>query len=130
MKQFAFKSLFVMSLFLGVAIMLGSCGKIKDSTARITIIDKTTGDPMNGVTVRLRPESTTGATNFKFESFEATTDAKGVATFNFNEEFEAGQAGLFVLTIDVLAGGIDYSSVGIIKVEEQMVNEKTVEVTP
>lgn len=128
MKKFALKSLFVMSLFLGLAVSLGSCGKVKDSIARVTVINETTGQPMNGVTVILRPESTNGQTNFKWEEVTATTDAKGVATFNFNEDYEAGQAGLFVLTIDVETGSDYHTSVGIIKVEEQTTNEKTVEV--
>lgn len=129
MKKFALKSLFVMSLFLGLAVSLGSCGKVKDSIARVTVINETTGQPMNGVTVILRPESTTGGNpTFRWDEVTAVTDAKGVATFNFNEDYEAGQAGLFVLTIDVESGTDYNTSVGIIKVEEQTTNEKTVEI--
>ncbi len=115
----------IFAMFIAIAPALTSCGKVKDSLAKVTVVDKATGQPMNGVTVTLRPVSSDpmSTAEFRFESIEAQTDAKGVATFNLSEYYEAGQAGLMVLTIDA-AGQTD---VGIIKVEEQVTNEKTVE---
>ena len=130
MKTFAKSGLFALFLLIGIGLLSSSCGRIKDSTAKITVIDSTTGLPVTNATVKVRPESSyaTPPADFQWEEREAQTDASGVATFNFNEDYEAGQAGLLVLTIDVTVGGTDYTSVGIIKVEEQQTNEKTVEV--
>ncbi len=125
MKKITLGTLMIFAMFIAIAPSLTSCGKVKDSLAKVTVVDKATGQPMNGVTVTLRPVSSDPASTstFRFESIEAQTDAKGVATFNLSEYYEAGQAGLMVLTIDA-AGQTD---VGIIKIEEQETNEKTVE---
>jgi len=131
MKVLRFAPVLILALMLGSVLSLNSCGKLEASVAKVTVIDKTTGLPMAGVTVVLRPESTvTPAPPFKWDKVEAKTDAKGVATFDFSGDYENGQAGLFVLTIDVESNVNYYTSVGIIKVEEQMINEKTVEITP
>jgi hypothetical protein len=126
MKKITLGTLMILAMLFVIAPATTSCGKVKDSLAKVTVVDKVTGQPMNGVTVTLRPISseTPPRTDFIFTSVEAQTDAKGVATFNMSEYYEAGQAGLMVLTIDA-AGQTD---VGIIKIEEQVTNEKTVEI--
>lgn len=123
MKKFAFGTIMLFALLLSMSTVLSSCGKVKESIAKITVIDGTTGNPMVGSIVYLRAVSTTGATEYRFDPIEAQTDAKGVATFNLSEYYEAGQAGLMVLTIDVDA----QTDVGIIKIVEQETTEKTVE---
>lgn len=122
-RLFTLKTLFTF-LLVGSMAALTSCGKTKDSIAKITVLDSA-GNPVANTTVLLKPESSdpNETREFMWESVEATTDAKGVATFNFTEDFKAGSAGLLVLTIDVPP----YESVGIIKVVEEEVNEKTVE---
>lgn len=123
MKKFAFGTIMLFALLLSMSTVLSSCGKVKESIAKITVIDGTTGDPVVGSLVYLRAVSTNGNTAYMFTPISAQTDAKGVATFNLSEYYEAGQAGLMVLTIDVDA----QTDVGIIKIVEQEVNEKTVE---
>ena len=124
MKLILTRGFFAAVLLLGMAVSMSSCYKVKDSVAKVTVLDAN-GNPVANAEVVLRPEASDPleTRTFKWTDVTATTDAAGVATFNFNEDFEAGMAGLLVLTIDVPP----YTSVGIIKVEEQVTNEKTVE---
>jgi len=111
--------------------LLSSCGKVKDSIAKITVIDSATGNPIVGATVRLVPESSLlNPPDYDFpDGFpEKNTDDAGVATFDFTERFKEGQAGLMVLTIEVEVNGTEYEDVAIIKIEEEKTNEKTVSV--
>lgn len=123
MKKFAFGTIMLFALLMSMSTVLSSCGKVKESIAKVTVIDGTTGDPVVGSIVYLRAVSTNGTTDYRFDPLEAQTDAKGVATFNLSEYYEAGQAGLMVLTIDV----DNQTDVGIIKIVEQETTEKTVE---
>lgn len=123
MKKFVFATIMLFALLLSMSTVLSSCGKVKESIAKVTVIDGTTGDPVVGALVYLRAVSTNGNTAYRFTPFSAQTDAKGVATFNLSEYYEAGQAGLMLLTIDVDA----QQDVGIIKIVEQETTEKTVE---
>ena len=54
----------------------------------------------------------------------AITNAAGDAVFDFTEFYEAGQAGLFVLNIEVEKDSLSAES--IIKVEPEITNEETV----
>ena len=52
------------------------------------------------------------------------TDASGKATFNFNDVYQLGQAGVAVLNIDATKDG--KTGQGIIKVEQEETSEETV----
>ena len=111
-------------LFLGLIILSGtisSCYKESDTTAVITVLDAANA-PVPGAEVKLyyKFASDSLGTDLRLDK-EATTDASGKATFNYTEEFKAGQAGLAVLDIEV-----DGDILGIIKIEEEERNEETV----
>lgn len=123
------KKLLLPSLFIALVGTFASCNKTKDSIAKITVVDSNEAGVANA-TVTVRPESSTGRPpeEWIWESKEKSTDAVGVATFNFNAEFKEGQAGLVVLTIDIEKNGVKFESAGIIKVEEETTTEQTVQV--
>jgi hypothetical protein len=118
MRKFLLYTVFAFSAL----IMLGSCGKSGDTIAKVHIVDGT-GTPVAGALVTLISYDSQG-NNTGVIDREATTDATGTATFNFNDLYKRGQAGFAVLTIeaskDALVGD------GIIKVEEETTSETTV----
>jgi hypothetical protein len=81
--------------------------------------------PVGGATVRLIGRGSDGSEPGRID-VESTTDASGVATFNFNDLFKRGSAGFAVLDVEVTDGAL--SGTGIIKVEEETTNEATVTV--
>lgn len=120
MKKLLKISLAVM-LFVGIATSLSSCYKKKDTIAILTFVDAQ-GDPVNGleVTIDWAPDATRDGIQQK-----ATTDGSGKCSFNFNELYKSGQAGVFVL--DVYVNG---TVVGIIRVEQETTVEETYALTP
>jgi hypothetical protein len=52
------------------------------------------------------------------------TNVEGLATFNFNEIYQLGQAGVAVL--DIKAQKLNQVGIGIIKIEAEKLNEETV----
>ncbi|MFN5910972.1 MAG: hypothetical protein ACK45H_06535, partial [Bacteroidota bacterium] len=52
------------------------------------------------------------------------TNSSGVAVFNYNDEYQLGQAGVAVLDIKAFKGGAQGQ--GIIKVEQETTSEETV----
>ena len=128
MKRLTRYGLLVAAMLVGVAL-LSSCGKVEDSIARITVVNSATNQPIEGAVVRLVPESSlSNPPDYDFpDGFpEDVTNSDGVAEFDFTERFQEGQAGLMVLTIEVVDGSTEYEDVAIIKIEEEQVNEKTV----
>lgn len=112
-----FKLFLVSSLVL--AFVATSCYKKKDTIAKVTVTDAS-GSVVGGADVRLYYEGN----NAPRENLDQTvsTDGSGVATFNYNEFYKAGQAGFAILDIDV--NGI--TKVGIIRIEEETTSEATV----
>lgn len=103
-------------LFVGVSTTFSSCYKKKDTVAIITIVNAN-NDPVNGAEVTL-----TWADGDR-ENLEqtATSDGAGRVSFNYNELYKSGQAGVFVL--DVYVNGTIY---GIIRVEQETTSEETI----
>ncbi|MCT4581869.1 MAG: hypothetical protein N4A35_10660 [Flavobacteriales bacterium] len=113
-------------LFIGlitIMTMLSSCYKEKETTAVVTVLDVANA-PVPGANVKLyyKKASDSLASTLRLDK-EATTDASGKANFNYTEEFKSGQAGLAVLDIEV-----DGDILGIIKIEEELQNEETVNI--
>lgn len=113
-----------------ISLSLVSCRKEKDTIARVTVIDEASGLPVGGATVKLygEPSDTLYEGNVIYLMDSTDTDASGVATFNFSGYFELGQAGFAVLTVDVTRSGVLNESIAVMKVEEEVTNELTVEV--
>lgn len=121
MKKFFTLTLFTLAVVFA-AVNLTSCDKKGDTIAKITVVD-VNNLPVGGATVRLIGRGSDGADGGRID-VESTTDASGIATFNFNDYFERGQAGFAVLDIEVDKGAL--TGTGIIKVEEIVTNEATV----
>jgi len=122
------KKFFTLTLFAAALVFmmngLTSCDKQEDTIAKITVLDAS-NLPVGGATVRVIGRGSDGTDGGRID-METTTDASGVATFNFNDLFKRGQAGFAVLDIEVDKGAL--TGTGIIKVEENTTNEATVTV--
>ncbi len=101
-----------------------SCRKEGDTVAKILVID-TSGAPVAGAMVRLYPEPTIDEHGAIIIDDTMYTDGLGYATFNYSENYNLGQAGVFVLNIEVNSGDTIFGE-GIIKVEQEVMTEETV----
>lgn len=112
----------VMMLFVAVSVVFSSCYKKKDTIAVVTVVDGSDA-PVAGAEVILDwyEADSLGSEPREDLMQTATTDGSGKASFNYNELYKSGQAGVFVL--DVIVNGVN---VGIIKVEEETTTEETV----
>lgn len=99
------------------------CRKKKDTLANIYVKDAA-NQPVEGCKVILKGVSTTNNPANVVLYDTAYSDADGIASFNFNEEYKLGQAGVAVLNIDAKKNGL--KGTGIIKIEEEVTNEETV----
>lgn len=123
MKKFFTLTLFALTLMV-ITGNLTSCGKSGDTISKITVVDAN-NLPVGGATVRVVGRDSNGDEGGRID-MESTTDASGVATFNFNDLFKRGAAGFAVLDIEVTSSA--GSGTGIIKVEEETTSEATVTV--
>jgi hypothetical protein len=100
------------------------CRKKKDTIAEI-MVRNSAGAAVSGATVYLYPKPSPGYENNPLLwEFETTTNSSGVASFNFNEVYQLGQAGVVVAHIKASQGGS--SGTGVIKVEEETTSTATV----
>lgn len=113
-------------LFLVVAtsiISLGSCRKKKDTIANIYVLNATY-EPQQNAMVILYGTNTAGTPQQVAVFDTAYTNASGMASFNYNDIYQLGQAGVAVL--DIKAQKQNMIGQGIIKIEAEKVNEETV----
>jgi len=114
-------------LFAGVVLFaVSSCNKQQDTIAVIRVVELSDGTtPVVGATVRLVTDYT--GTEFEREGIEqeGTTNSIGEVFFNYNDLFKSGQAGLFVLDVEVEKDL--YTASGIIKVVEEETSEAVIE---
>lgn len=111
---------------LSVVVLLSSvtlfgCRKKEDTIVNV-YVKNVDNEPVAGAEVVLRGETST-QTPSDFE-LETVSDYSGVATFNLNEVYQLGQAGVAVLDIYVTKG--TDTGHGIVKVEQEVVSEETV----
>ncbi len=104
--------------FLFSVLYFTSCKKKKDTTAEILVIDAT-GNSVPGAYVHLY---TPQGNRFNFEN---TTDAQGLALFNFNELYKEGSGGFGILNIDVVYNAD--TTTAVIEIIEEEKNQKTVQ---
>jgi hypothetical protein len=127
---------FTLALFVTIlAFSFSSCRKEKDTIATVLIVDSS-NNPKAGVFVRVYcPDATcnkAGSTLGDNTNRTATTGANGKITFNYTEDFQLGQAGFAVLDVAVYLTEIDMEkyqntqTTGVIKIEEEVVNEQTI----
>ena len=108
-------------LFIGTVSV--SCRKKEDTIAVITV-KNANNEPVSGARVIVYGQSTTNPASSVTLYDTAMTNSAGEATFNFNEVYQLGQAGVAVLNIDAEKGGL--VGQGIIKVEQEATTEEVV----
>ena len=122
MRKLTTKTALVASTLLMALMVVTACKKPQDTTAKIYVRDADS-NIVSGATVALYGEpSEPGQTSDVGDTTE--TNAAGEAIFNLNELYKRGQAGVAVLNISASKGTKTGS--GIIKIEEEKLNEETV----
>ncbi|MCE2685750.1 MAG: hypothetical protein LW839_02810 [Cryomorphaceae bacterium] len=122
MKKILFFALTAISL-----VSLSACRKKMDTVAHIYVKDETNASVSNAMVVLYG--TNTQQTPQQVAVFDtAYTNANGLATFNYNELYQLGQAGVAVLDIKAQKG--NKIGQGIIKIEAEKVNEETVFIQP
>lgn len=111
--------------FLSIMVMtvMVSCRK-KEDTIAIIHVRNSANEGVAGARVILYGQSTTNQPSSVVLFDTTLTNSTGDATFNFNDVYQLGQAGVAVLNISVDANGM--TGQGIIKVEEETTSEETV----
>lgn len=122
MKKYIITSL-VLSMLFAIVVVSGSCRKKADTIARITVRD-TANMVVVGAEVILFGVSTTEEIQSVQLRDTSETNTSGIATFNFNDVYQLGQAGVAVLDIRASKDGLQGE--GIIKIEEEEENATTV----
>lgn len=113
-------SLFGLMILL-ISVTSMGCRKKKDTIAEITVRNSA-GAVISGASVRLFPVPTQQGT--LLWEFETSTNSDGIASFNFNEIYQLGQAGVVVGNIEATYGG--NTGKGVIKVDQEVVTQATV----
>ncbi len=113
---------FGLFIVVGLTAMV-SCRKKADTIAIITVRDDA-NQAVAGAQVVVYGKSTTNQPANVALYDTTTTNSAGKATFNFNDVYQLGQAGVAVLDIEVVKDGLQGQ--GIIKVEEETTSEETV----
>lgn len=130
MKQVRLLGSYITVIALTVLVFgVSSCKKPGDTVAKVLVVKASDGvTPVVGATVMLSATTDPAYPNEPREGVdkETTTNSSGNATFNYNEYFKRGQAGLFVLDVTVEKDGV--ISEGIIKIVEEETSEATVEI--
>ena len=105
------------------AVSVSGCRKKKDTLAHIYVKSNTNQSVDNAMVVLYG--TNTAGTPQQVAVFDTSyTNIEGLATFNFNEIYQLGQAGVAVL--DIKAQKLNQVGIGIIKIEAEKLNEETV----
>lgn len=131
-KQFTYRINFstmkkILVLAILSVIVTTSCRKKLDTTANIYVKDENNASVSNAMVV-LYGTNTQGTPQQVAVFDTAYTNLNGMATFNFNDLYQLGQAGVAVLDIDAKKG--NKAGAGIIKIEAEKLNEETVYIQP
>jgi hypothetical protein len=113
--------------FAVVAIVLNGCVKKEDTIAKIEVRDENNALVEQAMVV-LHGTSTCNCPSQVVVYDTAFTNAAGIATFNYNEIYQLGQAGVAVLDIEAYKG--NRQGQGIVKIEAEKTNEETVIIQP
>lgn len=115
---------FIVLVVVSVSVLtLGSCRKKKDTIANIYVLNAT-NEPQQNAMVILYGTNTAGTPQQVAVFDTAYTNLSGMASFNYNDIYQLGQAGVAVL--DIKAQKQNMIGQGIIKIEAEKVNEETV----
>ena len=109
------------------AFTFTSCRKKGDTIANIYIKDETNTN-VSGAMVFLYGTNTSNTPQQVAVFDTAYTNSTGLASFNYNDIYQLGQAGVAVL--DIKAQKLNRIGQGIIKIEAETINEETVFIQP
>ena len=121
------KKFSILMLSIIVSGVFFSCRKKADTIANIYVRDETNAIVDEAMVV-LYGTNTQGTPQVVAVFDTAYTNASGLATFNYNDIYQLGQAGVAVL--DIKAQKLNKIGQGIIKIEPEQVNEETVFINP
>ena len=119
--------LITLSLLAILSLTMSIGCKKKVDTFAVVVVKNNANGLVAGANVLLKAEGTTtdpSSINTAIFPMSAVSDSEGKATFNFNEVYQVGQAGVAVLTIEVVAGS--KTGQGVIKVEQEQTTEEVV----
>jgi len=125
-KEMKKKTLLFAALSIAL-IGLNACVKKEDTIAKIEVRDENNALVEQAMVV-LHGTSTCNCPSQVVVYDTAYTNAAGIATFNYNEIYQLGQAGVAVLDIEAYKGS--RQGQGIIKIEAEKTNEETVIIQP
>jgi hypothetical protein len=121
------KKILLIALAATSIVSLSACRKKMDTVAHIYVKDETNASVSNAMVVLYG--TNTQQTPQQVAVYDtAYTNVNGLATFNYNELYQLGQAGVAVLDIKAQKG--NKVGQGIIKIEAEKVNEETVYIQP
>ena len=121
------KKILLIALAATSLVSLSACRKKMDTVAHIYVKDETNASVSNAMVVLYG--TNTQQTPQQVAVYDtAYTNVNGLATFNYNELYQLGQAGVAVLDIKAQKG--NKVGQGIIKIEAEKVNEETVFIQP
>ena len=121
------KKFSIIMLALIVSGMFFSCRKKADTIANIYVRDETNAIVDEAMVV-LYGTNTQGTPQVVAVFDTAYTYTAVLASFNYNDIYQLGQAGVAVL--DIKAQKLNKIGQGIIKIEPEQVNEETVFINP
>jgi hypothetical protein len=121
------KSIYIIALIGFLVLVTNSCVKKEDTIAKIEVRDEN-NNLVEQAMVVLHGTSTCNCPSQVVVYDTAYTNAAGIATFNYNEIYQLGQAGVAVLDIEAYKG--NRQGQGIIKIEAEKTNEETVIIQP
>ena len=108
-------------------VTIQACVKKEDTIAKIEVRNEN-NELVEQAMVVLHGTSTCNCPSQVVVYDTAYTNAAGIATFNYNEIYQLGQAGVAVLDIEAYKG--NRQGQGIIKIEAEKTNEETVIIQP
>ncbi len=119
------KALKLGAILFAILIIGVGCRRKQDTLAIINVRDVANNAVVNAE-VEITAESSIGTQGQVDTSIRrvAYTDNSGEATFNFNDVYQLGQAGVGIFNIKAIKGQQD--GIGIIKVEQETTSEETV----
>ena len=120
--------IFVMLVAILTVGMMSSCRKESPTVAVIAVVD-TSGTVFPGATVRLYPMPTVSPHPGIAIDDTIVADIDGIATFDYTDRFNLGQAGFAVLDIKVWSGDTLLGT-GIIKVVAEETSREAVILLP
>ncbi len=121
------KIIFFSALFIVATVAVSGCRKKKDTIANIYVKDDN-NLLVDQAMVVLYGTNTAGTPQQVAVFDTAYTNVEGMATFNYNDIYQLGQAGVAVL--DIKAQKLNKIGQGTIKIEAETTNEETVFIQP